>query len=69
MTAHGITRMHLWFVDNWDTQLQVRMLRVQSLALPCFELDSDSSHMHKLGSCLTQPKTAVPNVVFLVRGR
>ena len=22
----GITRMRLWFADNWDTQLQVRMM-------------------------------------------
>ena len=24
MTAHGITRMHLWFVNSLDTKLQVR---------------------------------------------
>ena len=30
VTASGNTRMHLWFVDNLDTQLQVRMMGVQS---------------------------------------
>ena len=24
--ATGISRMHLWFADNLDTQLQVRMI-------------------------------------------
>ena len=29
----GITRMHLWFVDNLDIQLQVRMIEC-TLAFP-----------------------------------
>ena len=71
MTDLGITRTHLWFADNWDTQLQVRMMGVQSLALPCSNYVARFGQLThaQLGSCLTQPKTAVPNMVFLVRGR
>ena len=35
VTAHGITRTHLWFADNLDTQLQVRMIGVQSSIILC----------------------------------